>query len=96
MRNPYEVLGLDTNADESLIRSRYLEQVRQFSPERDPERFAEIRAAYEQLRDPRVSLEHRLFDIRSYQTFDELVASSQPDPQAQRIPTATLLALGDS
>ena len=42
MSDPYEVLGLPRFADEAEIRRRYLELVRQFSPDRDPSRFAEI------------------------------------------------------
>ena len=42
MTDPYEVLGLPRFADETEIRKRYLELVRQFSPDRDPVRFTEI------------------------------------------------------
>lgn len=60
MEDPYAVLGLDRQADDAAIRRAYAQQVRQFPPEREPEAFRRIRAAYEQLRDPerraRVSL----------------------------------------
>ena len=52
MIDPYEQLGLPPSADETEIRQHYLELVRQFPPDRAPERFAEIRAAYDALRDP--------------------------------------------
>ena len=45
MNDPYVQLGLPPSADETEIRRRYLELVRQFPPDRAPERFAEIRAA---------------------------------------------------
>jgi len=94
MTDPYEVLGLSRDADEAAIRRRYLELVRQYSPEREPQRFAEIRSAYDHLRDPVVNLETRLFDHRSWHTLDALLAESQHDVRARRIPTQTLLSLG--
>ena len=54
--DPYAILGLPRGCDESDVRRRYLELVRQFPPDRAPERFAEIRGAYESLRDPVVRL----------------------------------------
>lgn len=52
MEDPYEILGLDRQAGDAAIRRAYAQQVRQFPPEREPEAFRRIRAAYEQLRDP--------------------------------------------
>ena len=52
MRDPYHVLGLARQATEEDIKRAYFQLVRQFSPERAPEQFREIRTAYEQLRDP--------------------------------------------
>ena len=52
VRDPYGVLGLDRHASEAEIKRAYFQLVRQFSPERAPETFREIRTAYEQLRDP--------------------------------------------
>ena len=51
-RDPYSVLGLSRQADDEDIKRAYFQLVRQFSPERAPEKFREIRTAYEQLRDP--------------------------------------------
>lgn len=53
--NPYDVLGLPRHASEADIKRAYFQLVRQFPPERQPEKFRDIRTAYEQLRDP----EHR-------------------------------------
>ena len=53
--NPYDVLGLPRHASEADIKRAYFHLVRQFPPERQPEKFRDIRTAYEQLRDP----EHR-------------------------------------
>ena len=94
MLNSYQVLGLEHDADEAAIRARYLELVRQFPPEREPQKFAEIRAAYDHLRDPLVSLEHRLFDIRVAHTFEQIAAETRPNVRARRISTDVLLSLG--
>jgi curved DNA-binding protein CbpA len=50
--NPYLVLGIpeETN-DDDVIRNAWLEGVRRFPPEKEPERFARNREAYEMIRD---------------------------------------------
>ena len=65
MNDPYLQLGLPPSADETEIRRRYLELVREFPPDRAPEKFAEIRAAYDALRDPVSRLEATLFNPQS-------------------------------
>ena len=49
MEDPYAVLGVPDDADDESIRRRYLDLVRQFSPEHHAQRFAAVRAAYESL-----------------------------------------------
>lgn len=49
MRNDHEILGVPAGADQKAIKRAYFKLVRQFSPEKDPERFQEIRGAYERL-----------------------------------------------
>ncbi len=93
--DPYQVLGIDPSADSEAIRKRYLALVREFSPERAPERFAEIRAAYETLRDPVTSLDMRLFDVRFTETFDKLIADEKQQFCRKRIGTDVLLSLAD-
>jgi curved DNA-binding protein CbpA len=60
MRDPFTVLGVDEDADDAEIRRRYLALVRDHPPDREPERFREIRAAYEALGDARKRLATRL------------------------------------
>ena len=50
--NPYQVIGIASTATEQEIRRAYFGLVREHPPERDPESFKRIRAAYEMLRDP--------------------------------------------
>lgn len=93
MTDPYDVLGVGRDADRAAIRQRYLELIRQYPPERSPQQFAEIRRAYEQLRDPVVSLESRLFNVSASQTFDIPMAELRLGVRQQRIPTDVLLSL---
>ena len=58
MNDPFAVLDLPEDADDDAIQKRYLALVRRHSPEREPERFAELRAAYES--DPRPARTGRL------------------------------------
>jgi DnaJ-class molecular chaperone len=60
MRDPFTVLGVADDADDVEIRRRYLALVREYPPDRAPERFQELRAAYDALSDERKRLETRL------------------------------------
>ncbi|MDR3334061.1 MAG: DnaJ domain-containing protein [Treponema sp.] len=51
MKNYYEVLGIEKTADFQQIKRAYFGLVRQYPPERFPEEFKELRAAYETLSD---------------------------------------------
>jgi curved DNA-binding protein CbpA len=55
--DPYEVLGLARAASAEEIKRAYFAMVRAHPPERNPEQFKRIRAAYERLRDPAQRLE---------------------------------------
>lgn len=46
----YEVLGLKQGAAQAEIKKAYFSLVRKHSPEKDPEKFREIREAYERLK----------------------------------------------
>jgi curved DNA-binding protein CbpA len=60
MRDPFTVLGVADDADDAEIRQRYLALVWEFPPDRAPERFQELRAAYDALSDERKRLETKL------------------------------------
>lgn len=96
MHESYEVLGLSPEADEAQIRERYLALVREFPPDRAPERFAEIRAAYDALRDPLVSLERRVFSLQSSDSLAAIEADLRTRLRTARLPAAALLALADA
>jgi curved DNA-binding protein CbpA len=58
---PFFVLGVDHDATDEQVAARYHELVRQYPPDRAPEKFTAIRAAYEALRDERSRLDTQLF-----------------------------------
>jgi hypothetical protein len=45
--DPFEVLGLELNADERAVKRAYARLARRFKPERDPSSFQRLREAYE-------------------------------------------------
>ncbi len=63
--DPYAVLGLTRAATAAEIKQAYFALVRAHPPERDPETFKRIRAAYERLRDPerRAEVDMLLLDV---------------------------------
>ena len=93
MDDPYAVLGVADDADDETIRRRYLELVRQFSPEHHPEKFAAIRAAYERLRDRDARLRHRLFEAGKRETVDAIVEEVACRSSRRRVSLKTLLSL---
>jgi curved DNA-binding protein CbpA len=97
LEDPYETLGLTTDAGEAEVRRRYLELVREFPPDRAPERFTAIHAAYEALRDPARRLQAQLFQEESKtDSLEGLAADLRRRLRQVRLPVATLLALAES
>jgi curved DNA-binding protein CbpA len=97
MPSPYEVLNLDPAASEEQIRKRYLELVREFPPERAPERFGEIRQAYDELRNPITRMRKRLTELSEGLAIDEIAADFQRRQlKDKRITAKTLLHLAEN
>ena len=93
--DPYSVLGVARDAGEAVVRKRYLELVRAFPPDRDPERFAEVRAAFEAIRDPVQRVEDQLFEIATNDSLEAIAADIRARLGQGRIPLNILLALAD-
>jgi curved DNA-binding protein CbpA len=93
MTDPYGVLDLPPDADDAAVRARYLELVRRWPPEREPERFATIRAAYERVRDGDARLRHRLFDTGRAANIDGLIEEAVCRSRRRRVTLAELLAV---
>jgi curved DNA-binding protein CbpA len=95
MTDPYEVLSLSPDSDDDTIRRRYLELVRQFPPERSPEKFAAIRQAYESLRDLTARLRYRLFEAGKKESVESLIQELECRSQRRRLSLQTLLKVPD-
>src|SRR5271165_5480353 len=93
MSDPYAILGLQGDSDDDTIRRRYLELVRQFSPEQHPEKFAAVRQAYESLRDLNTRLRYRLFEAGKNETVDALIEELTCRSSRRRMSLETLLAI---
>lgn len=59
--NPYEILGIDQKASNTDIKKAYFQNVREFTPEKHSDKFKDIRAAYERLRDDKSRAETDTF-----------------------------------
>jgi curved DNA-binding protein CbpA len=93
MADPYEVLGIPPDSDDETIRRRYLQLVREFSPERHPERFAAVRHAYDSLRDLDTRLRHRLFEWGKHESIDALIQEIACRNSRRRVSLKTQLSL---
>jgi curved DNA-binding protein CbpA len=96
MSDPYEILGVTPQADEAEIRRRYLALVREFPPERAPERFAAIRVAYDEVRNPARRLSAQLFEPSTSDTLDALVADLRDRLSKARLSPDVLLSLAEA
>ena len=92
MNDAYAVLGLPPDADDEAIRRRYLELVKQFSPEHHPEKFAAIRKAYESLRDLDTRLKHRLFEAGKNESIDAILEELACRTPRRRMPLQALVS----
>lgn len=70
--DPFTVLNLEETADDEAVRAAYLQAIRQSPPDRDPDGFRRIRAAYEAVRDTERRLALRLFGPPPLEHLEEL------------------------
>jgi curved DNA-binding protein CbpA len=92
MTDPYQILDLPADSDDDTIRRRYLELVRQFPPDRHPEKFAAVRGAYESLRYLTTRLNYRLFEAGKNESIDSLIEELICRTTRRRLPLETLLS----
>jgi curved DNA-binding protein CbpA len=92
--DPLHVLGLPRHATEQEIRKRYLELVREFPPEREPERFQQIHAAYKAAEDPLLLAQRFLrVDEDPPPNWSEVLEQQKKTPP--RLSVNMLLSLGN-
>lgn len=61
MLDPYVLLDVAESADDQAIARAYLTKVKQYSPEKSPEMFQQVRTAYESIKLPRDRIKQRVF-----------------------------------
>ena len=88
MKTPYAVLDVSEDADDDRIKKAYLAMVRRYPPERCPQEFQKVYAAYELIRTEESRIAYRLFHCEM-PTTEEIAAlvlpagptGSQPAPK---------------
>jgi len=91
--NAHQVLELQPIASPEEIRKAYLALVRQHPPDRDPEKFRDIHAAYQLLSDPLAQATALLTPSRDKP--DLLAVIAEAEKVRPRLATLNLLALGN-
>lgn len=84
MPNPFDLLGVAETADDDAIKKAYLHRVREYPPERDPDRFQAIRAAYEAIKTRPDRLRYRLFQQEPPDLAELVAMALQPRGSRQR------------
>ena len=92
MTDPYRQLGVPETADDDTIRAAYLAAIRACPPERDRQRFEQVRAAYEAIASQPLRLAHALFDT-SAPTLHDVLELLSAEWQAARPTEASLYRL---
>ncbi len=87
MSDPFSLLKVSETADDQAIRKAYLKQVKQFPPEQEPEKFQQIRAAYDRIKNERSRLAFRLFQTPSI-SFEQWLDKAFALPEVRQF-TAT-------
>ncbi len=86
MNNPYLILGLweqRENLSDKQVQEAYLNLVKQYTPDRSPLRFQQIKKAYEQLKTTKKRLEYFLFNT-TLADRDDLIAALLPENKLKR------------
>ena len=93
--DPMAILGLPRDADEQAVRQRYLDLVKRYPPQSDPDRFREIQAAYQAAKDPLLIAERLLAppDFDSPPSWGDVIDQEVKNPPALGV--KFLLSLGD-
>jgi curved DNA-binding protein CbpA len=92
MANPYRVLGVPRDAGDEAVRDAYLSLVRRFPPERAPEAFQRVQAAYAAHKDERSRLRFRLFEPADGESLEEWMEEIRCETGSQRLSLEKLRA----
>ena len=81
MTNPFELLKIPESAGDDEIRAAYLARVREYPPERAPEQFQAIRAAYDRIKTEKARIAHLYIDppeVDNNEVLNLLLRADQP------------------
>ena len=92
MNDPYLILGVADDADDAAIHAAYLALVRDCPPERDPQRFQQLRAALEKIRTHRDRVALEMYDTTP-PDIDDILARAAPTEAGKRPSMALMAAL---
>jgi curved DNA-binding protein CbpA len=85
MPNPYRVLNVPRTADDETVRRSYLGLIRRFPPQREPEAFKRIQAAYEAIRDLRARIRHEVFTPSLGESLEEWIEEIRAERRSGRL-----------
>ncbi len=71
----YLTLGLLPDASDGDIRNSYLQLVKKYTPEKEPERFRQITEAYEAIKDKQNRVKGKIFGGLTAQDYEEALLS---------------------
>lgn len=75
MKTPYEILNVSPDADDATVKQAYLASIKDNPPDKAPEQFQIINAAYEQIKTLEKRLKFELFNLPTA-NFDSLLDSA--------------------
>ena len=78
--DPFKVLGVAEDADDATIRRAYLRLLHTYSPERDPDGFRHLRAAYEAVRSVQDRAAQRLLERPKLPDVEPLIRGLAAEP----------------
>jgi curved DNA-binding protein CbpA len=85
MPNPFRVLSLPETATDEAVRSSYVALLKKHPPEREPERFREIQAAYETIRDELSRRRFLLFEPSRGETLQAWIQEIREESRHRRM-----------
>ena len=78
MLNPYQILEIPKDAAQEEIKNAYFRLIKKYPPEKDPEKFKTIRAAYESLKTVAKKAETDVFIFREPEQAFEFPEEMKP------------------
>jgi curved DNA-binding protein CbpA len=73
MNDAWNILGIAPDSNDEEIRAAYVRLVKEHPPDRSPEKFEQIRDAYDLVRNPRRRIRERLLAAEPFAPFVSLI-----------------------